>query len=59
MRLALTLLIAKSSVIAQLDVGSNAAELLQQAEDALNDFLEENDIEDFFSDEEEYLKWQF
>ena len=52
MRLALALLIAKSNVIAQFDVGSNAAELLQQAEDALNDFLEENDIEDFFGDEE-------
>ena len=57
MRLTLALLIAKSSVIAQFDVGSNAAELLQQAEDALNDFLEENDIEDFFDDEEEYFDY--
>ena len=44
-------------MIAQFDVGSNAAELLQQAEDALNDFLEENDIEDFFGDEEEYFDY--
>ena len=55
MRLALALLITCSNVGAQLDVGSDAAELLQQAEDALNDFLEENDIEDFFDDEDEFF----
>lgn len=55
MRIALALLIACGSVSAQFDVGSNAAELLEQAEDALNDFLEENgisenDIEDLFDE---------
>ena len=51
MRLSLGLLIAISSVSCQFDVSSAIDDALQQAEDMLNEFLEENpELDAFFND---------
>ena len=55
MRLSLGLLIAIGFVSGQFELPSAVDDLLQQAEDGLNEFLEENPELDFFDDDDDYL----
>ena len=55
MRLSLGLLIAIGIVSGQFELPSAVDDLLQQAEDGLNEFLEENPELDFFDDDDDYL----